>query len=82
MARRPLAERIEELEQRGQQLEARRLALEARAKEEARRKRTRELIQIGGVMAALGVTTLADAQALQHYAESRPGWWAQWRSTT
>lgn len=82
MARRSLAERIAELEEKGRQLEARRQALEARLKEQARRQRTRGLIQVGGVLARLGVVTVAEAEQLRQYAEAHPEWWRQWQSTT
>lgn len=75
MPRRPLAERIAELDLKGQQLEARKQALQAQAKSQQRRERTRELIQIGGVLAAMGVDTLSKAQLLQRYAVAHPEWW-------
>ena len=82
MARKSLAERIAELEQKQQQLEAQKAALEAQAKQAARKQRTRTLIQVGGILATLGVTTVEEAQQLQTYAKTHERWWTAWQSTT
>jgi hypothetical protein len=63
-------ERIAELDKRVNQLEARKQDLRARAAQDARKKRTRELIQIGGIMARMGIDTLEKAQAFQELGES------------
>ncbi len=82
MAHKSLAERIAELEQKQQQLEAQKAALEAQAKQESRKQRTRTLIQVGGVLATMGVTTVEEAGQLQAYAQAHESWWTAWRSTT
>lgn len=82
MARKSLAERIAELEQKQRQLEAQKAALEAQAKQAARKQRTRTLIQVGGILATLGVTTVEEAGQLQAYAKTHESWWAAWQSTT
>ncbi len=64
MARNTTDERIADLEKKIDQLETRKQVLEARAKEQARKKRTRELIQIGGIMANLGIDSVPKAQRL------------------
>lgn len=82
MGRRTLDERIEELTQKEQQLAARKETLQARQKSVVRKQRTRTLIQVGGVMAILGVTTPEDAQQLQRYVQAHESWWEQWQSIT
>ena len=64
MARNTTDERIANLQKKIDQLEARKQGLEARAKEQARKKRTRELIQIGGIMVSVGVDSVPKAQRL------------------
>lgn len=82
MARKSVQERLEELDRKQRQLAARKTALEAQVKQEARKQRTRTLIQVGGVMATVGVTTVAEAERLQHYIAQQKEWWEQWQSTT
>ena len=82
MARRTLSERIAELDAKSQQLRAQKQALEAQAKQVERKQRTRTLIQVGGILATLGVTTVEEAQQLQAYSQSHESWWTQWQSTT
>ncbi len=82
MARKSIAERMADLDHQQQQLQARKEALEAQAKQQARKQRTRTLIQIGGILATCGVTTVEEAQQVQAYAQAHESWWAQWRSTT
>lgn len=82
MARRTLTERIAELDTKAQQIRAQKQALEAQAKQAERKHRTRTLIQVGGLMVTLGVTTLEEAQQLQAYIATHESWWTQWRSTT
>lgn len=72
MAGKPLDQRIAEAEERIRQLQARRQALTQQLRERERKERTRRLIQIGGIMAKLGVDTLGKAQALQREIERRP----------
>ncbi len=62
--RRGAQERIAALKRREAQLKARRQALEARARQAERKRRTRQLIQLGGVLAAWGVDTPEQAEAL------------------
>lgn len=64
--RRGADERIAALRQREVQLKARRQALEARARQAERKRRTRQLIQLGGVLAAWGVETPEQVEALLH----------------
>ena len=64
MARNTTDERIANLQKKIDQLEARKQGLEARAKEQARKKRIRELIQIGGIMVSVGVDSVPKAQRL------------------
>ncbi|MFZ5825343.1 MAG: hypothetical protein ACOY94_13670 [Bacillota bacterium] len=71
MAGKSLEQRIADTEERIRQLQARRQLLAQRVKQQERKSRTRRLIQIGGVMARLGVDTLAKAQALQQEVEQR-----------
>ena len=54
------------LQRREAQLKARRQALKARAREAERTRRTRQLIRLGGVLAAWVVETLEQAEALLH----------------
>lgn len=82
MARKSVSERLAELEHQQQQLAARKATLEAQVKQAARKQRTRTLIQVGGVMATVGVTTVAEAEQLQRYIAQQKAWWAQWQSTT
>ncbi len=82
MARKSLQERLVALEQKEQQLAVRKEALEAQVKQAARKQRTRTLIQVGGVMATLGIETVAEAEQLKRYANQQKGWWEQWQSST
>lgn len=58
-------ERIEEMDQKIKQLESQKQTLIARKKEKKRKERTRCLIQIGGIMAHLGIDTLEKANRFQ-----------------
>jgi len=82
MARRTLTERMAELDAKAQQLRAQKQALEAQAKQAERKQRTRTLIQVGGILATLGVTTVEEAQHLQAYSQTHESWWNEWQSTT
>ncbi len=61
--RRPAVERIAALRAREEQLKARRQALEARARQAERKRRTRQLIQLGGVLAVWGFDTPEQVEA-------------------
>jgi len=82
MARRTLEERLAELTVKEKQLRAQKQALEAQARQVERKQRTRTLIQVGGILATLGVTTVEEAQHLQAYSQAHESWWQQWQSTT
>ena len=82
MAHKTLAERVADLDEQIQQLRAQKQALEAQAKQADRKQRTRTLIQVGGILATLGVTTVEEAQQLQAYSQTHESWWQQWQSTT
>ena len=62
--RRSAEERIAALQKRESQLKARRQALEARARQQERKRRTRQLIQLGGVLAAWGFDTPEQVEGL------------------
>ena len=82
MAHKTLAERMADLDEQIRQLRAQKQALEAQAKQADRKQRTRTLIQVGGILATLGVTTMEDAQQLQSYIATHESWWSEWQSTT
>jgi len=72
-----LNQRVAEVEEQIRQLQARKQALAQQLRQQERKERTRRLIQIGGIMARLGVDTLEKAQAFQRAVECRPrvrGW--------
>jgi hypothetical protein len=73
-----LEPRVSDTEARIRQLEAQRQNLAQKLRQQERKDRTRRLIQIGGIMARLGVDTLQKAQALQwvveHDPQPRGGW--------
>jgi hypothetical protein len=69
-----------ETEERIRQLEARKRTLAQTIKHQERKDRTRRLIQIGGILARLGVDSVEKAQALQQAVERNPrvkAWLAQ-----
>ncbi|MDQ7850409.1 MAG: relaxasome subunit MobC [Armatimonadota bacterium] len=70
--RRPIEERIAEIDKRIEQLKARKQQLRARASQEERKQRTRRLIIIGGIMARLGVDTPEKAERLRAWIEAAP----------
>ncbi|MFZ5826949.1 MAG: conjugal transfer protein TraD [Bacillota bacterium] len=72
LAGKSLTERMNETDERIRQLQARKQTLSQQIKQQERKERTRRLIQIGGIMARLGVDTLEKAQALQKQVERRP----------
>lgn len=71
MGGKSLTQRLAETEQKIQQFEAQRQLIERQLRQQERKDRTRRLIQIGGIMAKLGVDTLEKAQALQREIEHR-----------
>ncbi|MFZ5824152.1 MAG: conjugal transfer protein TraD [Bacillota bacterium] len=71
MAGKSLEERIADTEERIRQRQARKQGLAQQARQQERKDRTRRLIQIGGIMARLGIDTLEKAQALQREVERR-----------
>lgn len=62
--RRSAAERLAELKAKEAQLKARRQALEARVRQTERKRRTRRHIQLGGILAAWGLDSTEQAEAL------------------
>lgn len=71
MAGKSLEERVADTEERIRQLQARKQLLAQQVKQQERKARTRRLIQIGGIMAKLGVDTVEKAQELLREAERR-----------
>lgn len=71
MAGKSLSERMSETKERIRQLQARKQTLGQQLKQQERKQRTRRLIQIGGILASLGVDTLEKAQALQKEVQRR-----------
>ncbi len=67
-----LEQRLADTETRIRQLEARKQNLAQAVRQQERKERTRRLIQIGGIMAKLGIDTLEKAQALQRVVERHP----------
>lgn len=67
-----LEQRMADTETRIRQLEAQKRLLAQQVKTQQRKDRTRQLIQIGGIMARLGIDTLEKAQALQRVVEGQP----------
>lgn len=77
MAGKSLEERMSDTETRIRQLEAQKRLLSQQVKAQQRKDRTRQLIQIGGILAKLGINTVPKAQALQRVVEGQPeihGW--------
>ena len=84
MAGKSVEQRISDAETRIRQLEAQKRLLAQQLQQQARKERTRRLIQIGATMDRLGVDTLAKAQALQAQIEGNPevkAWLAQVMAT-
>lgn len=69
MAGKSLEQRMTETAERIRQLEARKRTLAQAIRQQERRDRTRRLIQIGGIMARLGVDSPEKAQELQRAVE-------------
>jgi hypothetical protein len=77
MAGKSLEQRMADTETRIRQLEAQKRLLAQQVKAQARRQRTRQLIQIGGIVARLGIDSVEKAQAIQRVVERHPeveGW--------
>ncbi len=72
MAGKSLEQRVAETEERIRQLQARKQAIEQQLRQRERKERTRRLIQVGAILAKLGVDSLEKAQALQREVERRP----------
>lgn len=72
MAGKSIEQRMADTEVRIRQLEAQKQRLAQQFKQQERKERTRRLIQIGAIMAHLGVDSIEKAQALQKQVESRP----------
>ncbi|MDF2630018.1 MAG: hypothetical protein K0R39_3849 [Symbiobacteriaceae bacterium] len=72
MAGKSLEQRMADTETRIRQLEAQKRLLAQQAKAQARKERTRQRIQIGAILARLGIDTVEKAQALQRVTEEQP----------
>ncbi|HWI51069.1 MAG TPA: conjugal transfer protein TraD [Symbiobacteriaceae bacterium] len=72
MAGKSLEQRVNDADVRIRQLEARKRLLSQQLKQQERKERTRRLIQIGGIMARLGIDSLEKAHALQRVVEAQP----------
>jgi len=72
MAGKSLEQRLTAADERIRQLQARKETLAAQLRQQERKDRTRRLIQIGGIMARLGIDTPEKAQALQQVIEHHP----------
>jgi transposase len=71
MAGKSLDQRLADTDERIRRLQARKQTLAQAIRQQERKDRTRRLIQIGGIMAKLGVDTVEKAQALQHEVETK-----------
>ncbi|HWI52192.1 MAG TPA: conjugal transfer protein TraD [Symbiobacteriaceae bacterium] len=72
MAGKSLDQRLADTEVRIRQLQARKDTLASQLRQQERKDRTRRLIQIGGIMAKIGIDTVEKAQAFQQVAEHLP----------
>lgn len=70
MAGKSVEQRLAETQERIRQLEARKQTLAQQVKQQERKERTRRLIQIGGIMARLGIDTVEGAMAFHRAVES------------
>jgi hypothetical protein len=80
MAGKSVEHRMADTEMRIRQLEAQKRLLAQQVKAQARKERTRQLIQIGGILARLGIDTVDKAKALQCVVEGHAeigAWFAQ-----
>lgn len=71
MAGKSIEKRIAEAEERIKQLHARKQTLANQLQAQERKERTRRLIQVGAIMAKLGVDTPKKAQVLQRAVEQQ-----------
>lgn len=84
MAGKSVEQRISGMETRIQQLEAQKRLLAQQLKQQARKERTRRLIQIGAIMDRLGMDTPAKAQAFQDQVQESDelkAWFAELMAT-
>jgi hypothetical protein len=72
MAGKSVEQRLSDTEERIRRLQARKQTLSQAIRQQERKDRTRRLIQIGGILARLGVDTVEKAQALQLAVEANP----------
>lgn len=72
MSGKSLEQRMADTETRIRQLESQKRLLAQQVKAQSRKERTRQLIQIGGIMARLGIDTVEKAQTLQRVVEDQP----------
>ncbi len=81
MPAKTIEERIKEAEEKVQQARARLQKLEGLNKLKERKERTRRLIQVGGIMARLGIGTVEQAEALRKSvmegSEKFKEWWTR-----
>jgi outer membrane murein-binding lipoprotein Lpp len=84
MAGKSVEQRINDTETRIRQLEAQKRLLAQQLKQQARKDRTRRLIQIGAIMDRLGMDTPAKAQAFQALVQDNAelkAWFAELMAT-
>lgn len=72
MAGKSVEQRIADAEERIRQLQARKQVLAQHLRQQDRKERARRLIQIGAILARLGVDSVEKAQALQQEVERQP----------
>jgi muconolactone delta-isomerase len=72
MAGKSVEQRLQETDVQIRQLQAKKDALARQLRQQERKDRTRRLIQIGGIMARLGIDTIEKAQAFQRVIEHVP----------
>ena len=65
-------EQLITLDQKIAELKAKKQHIEKQAKEEERKKRTRELIQIGAIINSIGIETIKQAEALKNNLNKSP----------
>jgi Pyruvate/2-oxoacid:ferredoxin oxidoreductase gamma subunit len=65
-------DQLKSLDEKINQLKSKKLQIEKEAKEEERKKRTRELIQIGAIMNSLGIETIEHAESFKKNLNSSP----------
>lgn len=82
MPAKTIEERIKEAEEKVQQARAKLQKLEGLNKLKERKERTRRLIQVGGIMARLGITTAEQAEALRKSVMDGSGKFKEWWTRT